>query len=75
MTNLWVCHKLLQFWELASEKGEKTDPGTEGELHLKQSRWPWLDHQMTNFNMTIRDNCGILHVNPNPCLCTLEISL
>ena len=25
----------------------------------KQSRWGWLDHGMTNFRMTVRDDCAV----------------
>ena len=39
-TRLWPWHKLPQWWELAPKKWEQTNPGTEDQPYLKESRWP-----------------------------------
>ena len=44
MSRMYSWHKLPQFQELASKAWKQTDPGTEDQLYLKQSRWCRSDH-------------------------------
>ena len=72
MTRLYPWHKLPKFWELdipptpRPKKREKTDPGTEDQLYLKQSRWCWSDHW---WPISRADCCSVrsplpLHIHP-----------
>ena len=40
------------------QRMETKDPGTEDLLYLKQSRWHWSDHHLTNVKMAVRADCA-----------------
>ena len=62
MTKLKPWHKLTPLHTIPRTglKEIGTNPGTKGELYLKQPRWRWSDHHITDFKMTVRTDHAVL---------------
>ena len=60
VTRLYPGHELPQFWELASEKCDQKDPGTDDELSkTTKTKMLLVRPLVTNLKMTVRADCAV----------------